>query len=233
MQVAIKKQEQTPKTDLLTAIGNNRFRKVRELLSNNEIDVNNESKNGVYAIHLACVYSTCKMIQILLLNSVDINKRDSTGRTALHYLCNKPDIAKIKLLLENGADLNIPDISGKIPLHFAARRGDLEVVKLLVEAGSYLDQEDNNNKTPYNTAVETWWAKDVFGFPSGGSLGIKYFLEGATMTYNKKKRVPLTLLLCAKTFDEDSFFFNLPPDIFRNIIGLAHFKGHNWNRPDF
>ena len=98
-------------------------------------------QNGVYPLHIACEFSSAKVVKYLVelagdtLNNVDANK-DSL----LHYACRGGNLCVVKYLLE----ANVPSVSD--------RNNDNKLaINLLVECGeNALDRESMDY-------VETVW----------------------------------------------------------------------------
>lgn len=79
-------------------------------------DINNASKIGETALHLAARLDSLGALESMIINGANANIKDIIGRTPLHdaVVTNHPDV--ILLLIEFGASLHIKDNYGHTPI---------------------------------------------------------------------------------------------------------------------
>ncbi len=198
---------------LFTAITGGQLKQVETLLEEGN-DPNERNADGFAPLHLTCIYPDVDIIKILLKKGARIDNRCNAGRTALHMLSTFPNDKTfdcINTLISNGANVNEQDSYGRIPLHYAAQWRSINTVKLLIDEGSSVTMMDNYNITPYDFAKSSH--EENPGSPD--RLEIKNYIEKIY-----KKEILINLLLCIRTFSEDSVFYkdSLPLDLFKTVM---------------
>jgi len=96
-------------------------------------------QKGVYPLHIACEFSSAKVVDFLL-GEVDgmLNKCDVNGDSPLHYACRSANVDVIKYLV---AEQNVPSVSevnaaNKLPLHLFLQCENKAVDR---ESSEYID----------------------------------------------------------------------------------------------
>eukprot|EP00826_Nyctotherus_ovalis_P009373 TRINITY_DN12470_c0_g3_i1.p2 TRINITY_DN12470_c0_g3~~TRINITY_DN12470_c0_g3_i1.p2 ORF type:complete len:192 (-),score=30.99 TRINITY_DN12470_c0_g3_i1:33-608(-) len=116
-------QKLTSSQDLITAVKQQNYNKVKELI-----------KHGAN------------------VNSFEFapNSTRSTPQQAslLHIACTLADLQMVKLLLDLGTDVDALDESGMTPLYCAVRKGCVEVCECLIKAGADFEHRDPQLRTP-------------------------------------------------------------------------------------
>ena len=90
------------------------------------------------SLHIAVLFDTNKVGELLAGVNLDINIKDSHGFTALSWACVKGNPATVRMLIEAGADINIQSNRGATAIWLASIYGHTELVKMLIEAGASL-----------------------------------------------------------------------------------------------
>ena len=99
-------------TSLIIAAKND-FSTVIILLQQNEINVNQQDKNGNTALHYAISAKGTKRTEALIAHgNIDINIKNNLGQTPLHLTSNA---FVTQQLIQAGADENIRDNAGRLP----------------------------------------------------------------------------------------------------------------------
>ena len=125
---------------------------VLELLSDDDVDVNERFVSGWTALLAATAQGNSKIIRHLLDRGADPDIGNVLGITPLHYGAHYGQTSICRLLIENGASTNQQDTSGLTPLMVSARAGRLEIVRLLLDAGADIDLRDLNKMTALDLA---------------------------------------------------------------------------------
>ena len=145
--------------------------KLKNILSEIEVDVNEEDRIGETPLQYACRPGYMEIVKFLLENGANVNNRGSAHRTPLHNLFyskveGSSTITKgkkyfkesAKILIDAGADLNARDIFGYTPLHVHCSKyhfGVQKVVEALSENGADVNARDNYGNTPLHISCFT------------------------------------------------------------------------------
>ncbi|KRZ56108.1 Ankyrin-1 [Trichinella nativa] len=134
---------------LLTAIREDQIAIVQHLLQHGA-DINVKTKDGNYAAHIAAMYASEEMMQILCRYHVKVDVENSTGQLPLHLALNRApllSVALIKLLLDymqhtTGLDPRfIEDKEGCIPFLAACEAGNVPACKELLSQSKQRQME--------------------------------------------------------------------------------------------
>ncbi|XP_026209221.1 ankyrin repeat domain-containing protein 53 [Anabas testudineus] len=123
------------------------------------------SKQGLTALHVACLYGQLAEIQHLVESGLGcLDSADCQGRQPIHLILSSQSSpntsACLRYLLDNRAEMNATTSSGLTPLHVAATEGLLECTKILVQAGADVLAKDNMGHTPLDLA-RIWCRRTV------------------------------------------------------------------------
>ncbi len=125
---------------------------VLELLSEDNVDVNERFVSGWTAVLAATAQGNSKIMRHLLDRGADPDIGNLLGITPLHYGAHYGQTSICRLLIENGASTNQQDAGGFTPLMVSAQTGRLEIVRLLLDAGADIDLLDLNGRTALDLA---------------------------------------------------------------------------------
>jgi len=105
---------------LQISIYNNNKVFIDKILKIPNIDINNINKDGVSALHIACLYRYIDVINILIeYSNIDINLKETKYKlTPIMYLTDSKYLDIVKKLIKKGADLTLQDINGNTLLHY-------------------------------------------------------------------------------------------------------------------
>ncbi len=150
---------------LLQAVAENRFGKVRSLLSQGKMlsalfksEVQNlEERNldNQTALLAAANLGRDRMIELLLRTGADLEARDGLGRPALSVATIAGQRIAVSTLLDAGADVNARDNAGRTALMHAIRNGSIEITSDLLQAGADTEATDSGERSVLRYAAET------------------------------------------------------------------------------
>lgn len=87
------------------------------------VDVNAQTTDGTYAIHMAAIRGTPEIIELLLVKGADVNAQNTHGDSPLHCVVKFQGIpATAKILVDAGADTTLVDQQGKVALDYATEK---------------------------------------------------------------------------------------------------------------
>ncbi|MCJ1388180.1 hypothetical protein MMC18_001025 [Xylographa bjoerkii] len=116
-----------------------------------ESDLRMLNRNGHTCLHIAAVYSTPEIVQLLLSRGADPNH--GNGESAIHGVAKTGSLGILNLLLKAQANLEARDNTGRSPLILAVQNNHPGLVKRLLKQGAKLDVADHYGTTPFHIAV--------------------------------------------------------------------------------
>lgn len=126
-----------------------------ELLVENKINTNIETKDGLYPVHYAVLSSNINIIKYLLsLNNQSFSILDKKKNTLLHYAAKTSNDLLIYFLISEGLNINLMNQDFETPLFNAARYGTRETVLALLNNDAYIDVKNKFRETPVENARE-------------------------------------------------------------------------------
>ena len=142
---------------LLVACENGNLKKVKTLLKENYVNVNQENEDGITALSTACQNGHLSVVEYLLTRSeIKINQVDNTGTTPLGKAClwGYDDIVYL-LLQREEIEINQSDKEGFTPLFAACEHGYVDIVQLLLTKKKIkINQSNNKSVTPLFMACQ-------------------------------------------------------------------------------
>ena len=100
-----------------------------------KININNKSKNGESALHIACNFQLEDIVQLLIKHNIDVNIQDFNNEfTALHYSVNLNNIKITNMLLKGQANANIQDFLGNTAIHYAIIESNNNILGILLNS---------------------------------------------------------------------------------------------------
>lgn len=127
--------QEIPVEELTAAASRNDIQRLARLVGGHPGVVNDLSRDGWTAVHVASYFGQKDAVQFLLEHgaSPNIVSRNPEAKTPLHSAVTGVGdrSAIVLLLLRHGADLAVRDAEGHLGIDLARREGDAEVVKLL------------------------------------------------------------------------------------------------------
>lgn len=107
--------------ELFQAVRSNDLDRARQLLLENQVDVDSKNSFGSTALITACRHGNVAFILLLLEKGANINLQDSAGYTALLWACQYTDLEVARLLLASGADIDVENYRGKTAYTVASK----------------------------------------------------------------------------------------------------------------
>lgn len=167
------------------------YKKLREYILKNSIELNRKDAKGITPLMLAIKYcgglSTIDTVNLLLDMGADINSVNNKGRSTL-FLAIKWGQYEVAKLLIFDSDLNIRDYRGETALMMAIKKGHIDTVNMIIS---------NCDVNIQNNIGETALIKAVLCDHSGEI--IKLLLPKADP--NLKDKYGMTALMVATTHD--------------------------------
>lgn len=106
---------------------------VAELLKRGAI-VDNATKKGNTALHIASLAGQEDVVKLLLQHSASVNAQSQNGFTPLYMAAQENHDSVVKLLLSNAANQSLATEDGFTPLAVAMQQGHDKVVAVLLES---------------------------------------------------------------------------------------------------
>ncbi|CAC5406543.1 unnamed protein product [Mytilus coruscus] len=196
---------------LITAI-KNRLQGVFEMLIAAGANIHKLGKDGNSAVHMCCIESNWKFLEILIEGDTDLNKANANGDYPLelaiqegkdsyvysdfhtfnktYIYVTKDNVLKgiIAKMLKKGANPNLTEIGKNSPLILAAVKGLDSIVEVLLHSGADVSHIGKNESTVFESFLNT------------GVMNINIFREliakGLPMNKpNSAGKYPLELLI--------------------------------------
>ncbi|XP_068114649.1 transient receptor potential cation channel subfamily V member 5-like [Hyperolius riggenbachi] len=165
-EVHMLQQKRIKDSPLLNAARENDARTIRKLLDDPCTDLYITGALGETALHVAVLYDSLEVVQLLLDAAPDLVNETFTsslyeGQSALHIATINQNLALVKILIEKGADVSSPRAIGTFfsyrpddlfyfgehILSFAACVGNEAIVRLLIESGADIRAQDSHGNT--------------------------------------------------------------------------------------
>jgi hypothetical protein len=127
---------------------------VQSLLSEHSAPVDQATKGGKTALHLASLKGSLDIVQLLIEHNASVNQAAKRGWTALHLASENGHFDIVQLLVEHNACVDQVANLGWTALHLASEKGHLEVVQLLVKHSASVDQATRDGRTALHLASE-------------------------------------------------------------------------------
>ncbi|KAF4654594.1 hypothetical protein FOZ61_008169 [Perkinsus olseni] len=154
----------------------------REILKNEEVDVNAKNAYGDAALHYAVQGGLVDIVNELIAHKADLDIQNDFGQTPLHHAAQLGHISIVKLLLEGGADRDLPTDKGKTPYGLSK---DVEIRKHVtrwagrdaalsqVAAGGCSEKPDSDRDPETRTIAFRIcrWEPEENGHAEGGRSG--------------------------------------------------------------
>jgi ankyrin repeat protein len=154
-----------------------------------------DTQDGMYPIHYACVHRNIPIIEFLLENGADINAKTKEGHemTALHLAAQKDLKGVFTFLLSNGADTTISSIKGYTIAHMAALMGNSDLIPVLIQYNVDMLKKNADGFTPFKIAlyhnqqefIQEMVVKGVAIHPDDKAFVIQHNLRGYIALFNQ------------------------------------------------
>ena len=146
--------------ELIAATKEDNTQKVKELMSQKDIDVNygDPYYHNWTSLHLACSRGNLEIVIIFLQDiRVDVNKQDNElGITPFYLACQDGKTRVVNYMIQyQKVDINKPNNDSKTPIWIASDNGYTQVVQAILQSGRKLNLDAKyENKTALEQANE-------------------------------------------------------------------------------
>ncbi|CAM9095058.1 unnamed protein product [Scytosiphon promiscuus] len=147
-------------TELHKAAHNGDLGKVKQLIEDGEIAVNEPGAAERRALHRAAGGNHVEIMNYLMEKGAPVDQTDKSGRTALHWAVISGHKEATDILLGKNTDLFLTTSSGATPFLAACEGGRVDVVRSLMEKATALgkleemcNKQDAGGKTPFDMAA--------------------------------------------------------------------------------
>ncbi|KAF7344901.1 HET-domain-containing protein [Mycena venus] len=130
---------------------------VAQLLIEHGASVDQVTKGGRTALHLASGEGHLDFARLLIEHGASVDQTTKDGRTALHLTLEEGHLDVAWLLIEHGASIDQANKDGWTVLHLALWEGHLDVAWLLIEHGASVDQATKDGWTALHLASKGGW----------------------------------------------------------------------------
>lgn len=122
--------------DLIRTVAVGSLRRLNELLSRANIDLEETDAHGYTALILAAYHDRTDFVRRLLGAGADVFASTDEGYTALAASVKNGNLAISHILIRAGADTNVRYVDGRFPLYRAIWDNNVAMATLLVKAGA-------------------------------------------------------------------------------------------------
>ncbi len=143
-----------PVYTLLDATRKNNLPLFNQLIQKENIDVNQQDKDGFTPLIYASLRSNKEMVKSLIQRNADLNKGNLNGDGPLMWAILSNCQLVAKMLIMAGADVNQRNIQGETPLMAAAFNGDGVLVYLMLEKGADASIQDRSGQRASDKAMK-------------------------------------------------------------------------------
>ncbi|MGU9950839.1 MAG: ankyrin repeat domain-containing protein [Gammaproteobacteria bacterium WSBS_2016_MAG_OTU1] len=179
---------------LCVAAENGNLSEVKRLL-HNDVDVNDENKNGWTDLMGAAGEGYREVAKLSLDKGANVNDENKNGWTALMGAAGEGHREVVKLLLDKGADVNHESKNGWrigwTALMHAAWNGQSEVAKLLLENGANVNDKNEDGETALMGAAVSGQSEVAKVLLNNGANGGMALIWAAKRGHNKAVEILL------------------------------------------
>lgn len=135
---ALLEHVQEDRLDLYEASTLGRAGRLKTILGQSRVRVNEPGAEGFTALGLAAFFGHTDSAKVLLDHGASVNDKDRSrfGNTALDAAVSANHADVVRVLLAAGANPNVRDSADYTPLHKAAANGNAEIARMLLEHGA-------------------------------------------------------------------------------------------------
>lgn len=140
---------------LQNSVLTNNIEYITEILKYN-ININNINKDGLAALHIACINRNIDIIKLLIkYKYIDLNIQENKYKlTPIMYLTDNKYIDIIKELINLGTNIELQDVNGNTILHHTIIEGYPQTTFFLLDYYKNLNIVNTNGKLPLHLCLE-------------------------------------------------------------------------------
>src|SRR5690625_1813399 len=129
---------------------------VKQMLSEEQVKVDEFSENGFSALVLASHFGHESIVRHLLLHKANPNAASEDGYNVypLHSALSNNHSEVAKMLIEAGANVNVVQHGGVTPLHLAVMHGNIDLLILLLEHDADITLRNEGGQNASDIAAE-------------------------------------------------------------------------------
>ena len=128
--------------------------RVRELLGEGGVGVNDANAQGIAALFAAAQGGNAALADMLIEAGATVDQANDEGATPLYMASQEGKLEVVKALIDAKATINKANEDGTTPLFIASQNAHLEVVTTLIEAGAEINQVRNDGRPPIYIASQ-------------------------------------------------------------------------------
>jgi ankyrin repeat protein len=151
---AINNSSSSTEKDFWHAIEYGDLRKVQELVSRGQADVNMTDWQSNRPLHLAVSSKHMDIVQYLVLHGAYVNVKNDRGETPLHLSINAP-LNICQYLVMRDANLNEKNKRGLTALHLASKNMEVDHVRYLLNHGADPTLQDDAGRLPIDFVMDS------------------------------------------------------------------------------
>lgn len=144
---------------LHNAARNGDIASIKNLLSNDLVNVNQRDHRQSTPLHYAAAYANTEVVKLLINAGADLNALDEDGDPPVEWALETGRTETVKLLVDAGAKTETKNFSGKsllggwTPLIVAVIEMDIIAIKNILAKGANINQADDQKATPLHYAA--------------------------------------------------------------------------------
>ncbi|KAF3807344.1 Serine/threonine-protein kinase ppk21 [Colletotrichum gloeosporioides] len=146
-----------------------------DLLLEKGVNIDHTDKEGLSALHRACLMGACAITEGLLKKSPILDLRNNVYGTPLHCAVISGSADVVNGLLDAGAPINATDLRGNTAVHIAAKLNRYSILRSLLARGADVTLLNLNGHDAKAVALRA---------ASTGNIGILSILRGTQATNN-------------------------------------------------
>jgi len=158
--IAKRKREDTHHARICTACVKGDFKKVREILSSHNMDIDRGDFEDRRALHLAAAGGNVKVLELLLACRADVHVEDKRGDTPLTVALMSGHQEAADLLAAHGASHGTKSMADRLCGASGAEAG-YELLQRLCQHGNDVNASDHEQRTPLHIASSEGLVRNV------------------------------------------------------------------------
>jgi ankyrin repeat protein len=129
--------------------------KIRGLLENNTLNINEKNVVGFSALHYAAKMGNASIIGLLITKGALKNSSNQSGETPLHIAAKHNHCQVMEILFNYQVEIDIENKEGDTPLYYAIQNGHKEAVRKLLEKKAKIFHRNKQGNNALHIVAET------------------------------------------------------------------------------